>query len=122
MATIDFEKLSAAVPDGGELVLKLTQKGKKFQLIYAPKGKKLKDDALKPLMLTGTADELTGDFEKVMTEVLPLERMATNAEKIEERKSKATGNVKGEKKPGAKPNDEDGGLFAKKSKDKKGAK
>ncbi len=118
MSTIDFEKLAATVPEGGELVLKLTHKGKKFQLIYAPKGKELKDDSLAPLMLTGTAQELTEDFEKVMKEVLPLERMATNAEKIEERKGKATGKVKPEKKANDKA-DEEGGLFTKPDKGKK---
>ncbi len=118
MYTIDFKKLAATIPEGGELVLKLTQKGKELQLIYAPKGKKLKDDALPPLLLKGTAQELTEAFETVMSDVLPLERMATNAEKIAERKNKVTATVKPEKKATGKGDEEEGGLFAKSDKKK----
>jgi PRTRC genetic system protein E len=116
MPTIDFERLTAAVPEGGELVIKLTRKGKKFQMVYAPKGKSDKGQDLGPLMLTGTAEELSNDFETVMTDVLPLEKMLSNAEKIEKRKTSAEETVKGKdskKGSGSKPDAEETGLFKK---------
>lgn len=117
--TIDFEKIEGMIPEGGEVVLKLVRKGKGMQVWYTRKGKGAAVEA--PLRLEGSADELTEDFERLVTEVGPLERMIDNNEVIEKRKKDLASSVKGgdKKKVPAKSGDEEAGSLFEKTGGKK---
>jgi PRTRC genetic system protein E len=114
---ISFERLQHIVPEEGSLTLKITRKGKgKLQVLYSPKYKGKEDkEELSPLLLTGTPEELEEDFDKVVRELVPLEKMLAGADKVAERKKALEGSVSGQgKKQGQGSTADDGGLFAKK--------
>ncbi len=118
---IDFETLERMIPEGGELVLKLTRKKNTLKLMYHRRPKA--GEAAPPLILEGSAADLTEGFERVVSEIVPLERMIDNKAAIEKQKKTLTDKAKGDKQDSGKgkadEKEEDGGLFGGKGGKKK---
>jgi PRTRC genetic system protein E len=82
---IDFEKLAIAIPKNGTLKLLFTRKEDRITacVVQSFKGKE-ENEHFAPLILTGTAQELTAAFEKDLPELVTL------AETLYERLSVST--------------------------------